>query len=100
MKLTVDQVARELSADLSDDLGSSVSNKAAKAVVTRVFEYVAGSLAEGNEINVPGFGKFKVTDKPERQARNPKTGEIMTVPPKRVFKFTAAKQLKDRIGGI
>jgi DNA-binding protein HU-beta len=100
MKLTVDQAARELSADLSVILDHNISNVRAKTTLLTVFEYVAGSLAEGNELNIPGFGKFKVTDKPERQARNPKTGEMMTVPPKRVFKFTPAKQLKDRIGGV
>ena len=99
MKLSLDQASKELSADLAVALGQdSLSNKAAKTVVETVFTYLAGSLAEGNEINVPGFGKFKVADKPERQARNPKTGETMTVPAKRVFKFTAAKALKDQIG--
>ena len=99
MKMTVDQMARELSADLSEDLGHGVSNKAAKAVLSRVFDYIGGSLAEGNEINLPGFGKFKVNDKPERDVRNPKTGEMMTVAAKRVLKFTAAKALKEKVGG-
>lgn len=99
MKLTMDQMAKELAADLGEDLGSNVTNKAAKAVLSRVFEYVSGSLAEGHEINVPGFGKFKVNDKPEREVRNPKTGEMMTVAAKRVLKFTAAKALKEKVGG-
>lgn len=99
MKLSMDQVARELSAEIGGDLNQSVSVKQAKAILVRTFEYMAGSLAEGNEINVPGFGKFSVKDRPERETRNPSTGEKMMSPAKRVFKFSAAKALKDRIGG-
>lgn len=99
MKLTMDQMAKELAADLGEDLGFNVTNKAAKKVLARVFEYVAGSLEEGNEVNVPGFGKFKVNDKPERDVRNPRTGEMMTIGAKRVLKFTSAKTLKDRVMG-
>lgn len=99
MKMTIDQMARELSADLSDDLGFALSNKAAKAVLVRVFDYVGTSVAEGNEVNIPGFAKFRVADKPEREARNPKTGETMTVAAKRVIKITPAKALKDKVAG-
>lgn len=99
MKLNLDHMARELAADIADDLNIKVSNKDAKAVLSRVFEYVASSVSEGNEINIPSFGKFKVSDKPEREVRNPKTGEMMTVAAKRVLKFTAAKQFKDRVNG-
>ena len=98
MKLTIDQAARELAADLGEDLSIVVSNRSATAVIARVFEYIGQSLQDGNEINLPGFGKFAVKDKPERDVRNPKTGEMMTVAAKRVFSFTPAKALKDRIG--
>lgn len=97
MKLTLDQVAKELAADLGTTLDTKVSGKQAKQVVSGVFEYLAGALSEGSEISIPGFGKFKVQDKPEREVRNPSTGEMMTTPAKRVFKFTPAKVLKDRI---
>lgn len=99
MKLTMDQMARELAADLSIHLDYKISQRMAKSVIGSVFEYVAGSLAEGHEINVPGFGKFKVNDKPEREVRNPKTGEMTTVAAKRALKFTAAKALKEKVGG-
>lgn len=99
MKMTVDQMARELSADLGNELDHRVSNKAAKAVLTKVFEYIGQSLADGHEVNIPGFGKFRVNDKPEREVRNPKTGEMMTVPAKRALKFTPSKNLKDSVGG-
>lgn len=98
-KLTIDQMAKELAADLADDLETRVSQKAAKAVIMRVFGGITANLSEGHEINLPGFGKFRVSDKPEREVRNPKTGEMMTVPPKRALKFTPAKSLKEVVGG-
>lgn len=99
MKMSVDQAAKELSADLSDDLGFALSNKAAKAVFMRVFKYVEGTLAEGNEINIPGFGKYRVVDKPEREVRNPATGEMMIAAAKRSLRFTPAKALKEAVAG-
>lgn len=98
MKLSVDQASKELAADLAEDLGHPVTQKAAKAVLTRVFTYVADTLAEGHELNVPGFAKFRVVAKPERQVRNPSTGETSMKPASKAVKITVAKALKDRVG--
>jgi DNA-binding protein HU-beta len=49
------------------------------------------------EIPLPHIGKLKVQDKPERQGRNPATGEAVTIPARRVVKFSAAKALKDAL---
>lgn len=77
--------------------GAKITQKGATMAIEAMFEMIADNLQQGHEINIPGFGKFAVKDKPERQARNPKTGETMTVPAKRVFKFTPAKALKERL---
>lgn len=91
MKLNNETLAREFSA------ASDLTMKTAKEGVAFLFETIAANLEEGHEINIAGFGKFTCKDKPERQARNPRTGEMLTIPAKRVLKFTPAKALKERV---
>jgi DNA-binding protein HU-beta len=70
----------------------------AKKVVAAVFEQIADAAAKGEELSIPGFGKFVVKDRPERQGRNPGTGEPMTIAASKKLTFTAAKGLKDKLG--
>lgn len=55
------------------------------------------TLDHGEEVRLSGFGTFKTVDKDERFANNPRTGEQIIVPAKRVVKFTAAKALKEAL---
>ena len=74
------------------------SNEAdAKKAITAVFDQIADAAAKGDEVSVPGFGKFAVKDRPERQGRNPATGEAMTIAASKKVAFTAAKGLKDKL---
>jgi len=93
MKMNNEAIAREF----AEDFPGGLSLKQSKEVVAKFFDLIATNLAEGHEINIAGFGKFKVSDKPERQARNPRTGEMVTVPAKKALKFTPAKALKDSV---
>lgn len=74
------------------------SNEAdAKKTITAVFDQIAEAASKGDEVSIPGFGKFAVKDRPERQGRNPATGEAMTIAASKKVAFTAAKGLKDRL---
>ncbi len=72
-----------------------------KAVANRVLEaltdIVTKEVAAGGAVSLPGLGKFACRSRPEREVRNPSTGEKMTKPADRVAKVTIAKQLKDVI---
>jgi len=72
-----------------------------KAVANRVLEaltdIVTKEVAAGGAVSLPGLGKFACRARPEREVRNPSTGEKMTKPADRVAKVTIAKQLKDVI---
>lgn len=70
MKMNVDQLANELTEEFD-----GMSKKDAKRFILATFECIAENLEARHEINVPGYFRFKVQDKPERQARNPKTGK-------------------------
>ena len=58
---------------------------------------IGQAAAAGDEINLPGFGKFKVKSMSERSGRNPATGEAITIAPSKKLTFTPAKALKDRL---
>ena len=85
----------ELAKGVAATTGSSEAE--AKTAITAVFEQIAGAVAKGEEVSIPGFGKFAVKDRPERQGRNPATGEAMTIAASKKVSFTAAKGLKDKL---
>ncbi len=69
----------------------------AEQVVDTVFDSIVASLKKGNEVSVAGLGIFSVKARAARQARNPRTGESISVPAMKVPKFRAAKALKDAV---
>ncbi len=74
-----------------------LSRKDAVALVDGLFEDIQNAVVTGDAVKIPGFGQFKVRDRAARMARNPATGEQVKVPAKRVFKFLAAKALKEAV---
>lgn len=68
-----------------------------KAIVEAVFAEITAAAISGTETSIPGFGKFKVKDTPEREARNPSTGATIKVAAAKKISFQAAKALKDAI---
>jgi len=77
-----------------DDLGSKA---AARRVVALVFDQIGKLLEEEDEVTIPGFGKFKCKVRPEREGRNPHSGEMMTFVAKRVVSFKPGSVLKTRV---
>ena len=67
------------------------TEKALKAFIDTVTE----ELKNGGKIQLVGFGTFEVGERAERQGRNPKTGEAITIPASKSPKFKAGKALKD-----
>ena len=60
-------------------------------------EAITTAASSGAETSIPGFGKFKVKDTPERDARNPATGATIKVAATKKLAFTPAKALKDAL---
>jgi DNA-binding protein HU-beta len=88
--------------ELIDAVAASQANltKAqAKTLVDGVLGAIRDAAVKGEEVSLAGFGKFKVQNKPERTARNPRTGESMTVAATRKVVFQPAKALKDAVAG-
>lgn len=76
---------------------ASMDKAAANRALEALTDIVTKEVASGGAVTLPGLGKFACRARPERQVRNPSTGEQMTKPADRVAKVTIAKQLKDVI---
>lgn len=85
--------------DLIDAIASLTDMKktAVEEVLDTLGNVAASELARGEDVPLPGLGKLAVKTRAARTARNPKTGEAVEVPAKRVAHFSAAKVLKDAV---
>ena len=79
---------------VSEKVGS-LTRKQTEIVVETVFDSIKESLINGEKIEIRGFGNFKLKNRKPRKARNPKTGEKVEVPEKRVLHFKVGKALKE-----
>ena len=65
-----------------------------KLFVNAILDVVTESLAAGEDVKLVGFGTFSVSTRPARSGRNPKTGQVLQLPAKKVPKFTTGAVLK------
>jgi integration host factor subunit beta len=68
-------------------------------IVSTVFDEITEALVRGDRVELRGFGAFSVKQRDARVGRNPRTGEAVDVPEKRVPFFKTGKDLRDRING-
>jgi integration host factor subunit alpha len=80
---------------LFDELG--LNKREAKEMVELFFEEIKGSLEQGKQVKISGFGKFELRDKNSRPGRNPKTGEEIPITARRVVTFRSGQKLKARV---
>lgn len=76
---------------------ADMSQKATKAALEAFLETVTKELSKGGTIQLVGFGTFKISHRSERQGRNPKTGEALTIKAANVVSFSAGAGLKSSI---
>lgn len=91
------------------DLIDKVAEKAetSKAAATRVFDAIfdaaSGAITEavkaGENVSIPGFGKFRTKTRPARKGRNPQTGAEIEIPERTVVQFAAGKRLHEAVKG-
>jgi integration host factor subunit beta len=86
----------ELIARLAERYPQLVARDADYAVKT-ILDAMAQTLADGHRIEIRGFGSFSLNRRPPRVGRNPKSGEKVMVPEKRVPHFKAGKELRERV---
>ena len=86
-------------AELVDEVARVVSltKKQAETIVNIVFDSIVESLRAGQKIELRGFGSFRLRSRKSRTGRNPKTGEKVEVPSKKIPYFKPGKELKELI---
>ena len=75
----------------------SISKQEAETGVNLFFETIKEAILRGEEIELRGFGSFRFRQRSARSGRNPRTGEPVQVPPKKVLYFKPSKILKKMI---
>lgn len=76
---------------------TEMSKKDSNIVVNLIIDNISNALAEGDKVELRGFGSFKVKDRKARKARNPRTGESVDVPAKLVPYFKPSRELKSKV---
>jgi len=66
-------------------------------IVTTIFDEITDALAEGDRVELRGFGAFSVKERGSRMGRNPRTGEAVDVPAKYIPYFKTGKQLREKL---
>ncbi|WP_421577422.1 HU family DNA-binding protein [Shinella sp. M31] len=88
---TTNEIADKIATD------NGLTKVQGKAIVEAVFQAITDAASSGAETSIPGFGKFKVKASPEREGRNPATGEAMKIAASKKLAFSPAKALKDAL---
>ena len=73
------------------------SDKVTNEVLNALLATITESLEEGESVQLMGFGTFKVKNRAARMGKNPKNGELMEIPAKKVPHFAASRDLKARV---
>jgi integration host factor subunit beta len=74
---------------------TELPRKESESIVETIFDSIIESLQKGDKIEIRGFGSFRTRERRGRTGRNPKTGEKVEVPPKKIPFFKPSKELKD-----
>lgn len=76
---------------------SQLGQRDAELAVKAILEAISEALIEGQRIEIRGFGSFSVNHRPSRLGRNPRSGESVEIPAKRVPHFKAGKALREAV---
>jgi integration host factor subunit beta len=86
-------------ADLIEEVSrlAELTRKDSEVIVETIFDSVVRALRTGDKIEIRGFGSFRTRQRKPRVGRNPKTGDRVEVPPKKIPFFKPSKELKDMV---
>lgn len=87
---------RDLVEKTNDNLDGFLKKDISKAVDI-IIETMSESLDQGNRVEIRGFGSFSVRNRKARLTKNPKTGKVMDIPPRKTLHFAMSKSLKEAL---
>lgn len=74
-----------------------INRKEAELIVNTIFDSIGDALVDGDRVEIRGFGSFSVRERDAREARNPKSGEVVRIPAKKTPFFKTGKELRARV---
>ena len=89
-------------ADLVDKISEKkidLTRKQDEVVVNAVLDGIKDALSRDDKVEIRGFGSFRIRHRRAKEGRNPKTGEAVAVPPKKVPFFKAGKEMREMVEG-
>ena len=78
-------------------VGKNITKKEVEEIITAFTATVEDTLKKGEKVQLVGFGTFEVSEREDREGRNPRTGETITIKGTKAPKFKAGKALKEAI---
>lgn len=76
---------------------SGLNKKEAELIVNTIFDSIGDALVDGDRVEIRGFGSFSIRERDAREARNPKSGEVVKIPSKKTPFFKTGKELRARV---
>jgi DNA-binding protein HU-beta len=76
---------------------AGITKKEADAALKAAVQAVSEALQRGERVAIPGFGIFSVKERAPRKGRNPRTGEVINIPARKVVVFRPAKDLRESV---
>jgi integration host factor subunit beta len=78
---------------------AGMTRKQAEVLLNILLEGIKDTLSRGDKVEIRGFGSFRIRHRRTKEGRNPKTGEMVKVPPKKVPFFKAGKEMREMVDG-
>jgi len=82
------------------EASASLSRKESEMVVNLIFYSMCEALKSGEKVEIRGFGSFTIREREAREARNPKSGDVVKIPAKRTPFFKTGKELRERVNDL
>jgi integration host factor subunit beta len=82
------------------DANRKLTRSEAEQIVNIVFDSMGEALRNGEKVEIRGFGSLTIRERIAREARNPKSGEIVNIPTKKIPFFKTGKELRERVDNL
>ncbi|MCL2761059.1 MAG: integration host factor subunit beta [Desulfuromonadales bacterium] len=82
------------------EMKKNLNRRESELIVNLIFDSMAKALQKGDKVEIRGFGSFTIRERESRDARNPKSGEIVKISAKRTPFFKTGKELKERVNSL
>ncbi len=74
-----------------------LNKRESELIVNTIFDSIGGELVQGGRVEIRGFGSFTIRSRDAREARNPKSGDVVMIPEKKTPFFKTGKDLRERV---